>query len=135
MEQIHSRDPTSPKTSKNSPPPRNFMNRNKPVTRLCPESHEFSLHPHTLCLLFHLSLLSLQRLNVSRKFLVQLFQPNCQLVHFASSRQTSHLIFLYLTTVVLFLGSYNCSTGHIIFTAACNQRIIILSRTPRWYLT
>lgn len=135
MGQIYSWDPTRPKTSKNLPPPPSFMNPKKLITRLCPERHEFSSHPHTLCFFFYLSLLSLQRLSVSTKFLVQLFQSNCQLVHFASSRQTFHHILLYLTTAVSFLGTNICSTGNIVFTAVWNLQIIILSRAPHWYLT
>lgn len=114
MEQIHSPDPTSHKNSKKSPLLQVLWIQ---ISQLRDSvlNHTNSVHILTLYLFFpHLSLLSLQQLSVSSEFLVQLLHPNCHLVRIASSRQTSHLILLYLTTTVSFLGIYICSTASVV---------------------
>jgi len=75
MEKIHSRGPTSPKTSKNPPSP--FQVFWIQISQLWDYvlDHTNSVHILTLCLFFSFIILSLQRLNVSSKFLVELFQP------------------------------------------------------------
>jgi hypothetical protein len=75
LEQIHSRGPTSTKTSKNPPFPFQVLWIQISQLRYSVLDHTNSVHILTPCLFFfHLTLLSLQRLNVSSKFLVQLFQ-------------------------------------------------------------